>query len=375
MQVLQVIDSLRIGGAQKLMLTFAEQARAHQIKLTVVSLSEFSQGMVLAEDLRAIGAEVLVFPAKNLFTFARLRDFTRFLKERKFSVVHTHLTYANIIAGLAGKITRTPLISTLHSTAVDRRHAHFLRDKIELMILSSVNKVLGVGKSVSDIYEPILGREVSVLANAVDENTKLTKQEYKMLRAQIGLASSQPTFISVGRLSPDKDVDGLLQAFSIIRKSAQNAALLIVGDGELRPELEEKAQSLGLEKAVFWLGMRNDVPKLLAVSDVYISASRREGLPISLLEAMMAALPMVVTDVGEVAALVGNDAGILVPHSEPTLLAEAALRVLEMPNYGKVLGEAGLARARKDYGAEQWFMRLMNIYEEITPVAREQAYA
>ena len=375
MQVLQVIDSLRIGGAQKLMLTFAEQARAHQIKLTVVSLSEFSQGMVLAEDLRAIGAEVLVFPAKNLFTFARLRDFTRFLKERKFSVVHTHLTYANIIAGLAGKITRTPLISTLHSTAVDRRHAHFLRDKIELMILSSVNKVLGVGKSVSDIYEPILGREVSVLANAVDENTKLTKQEYKMLRAQIGLASSQPTFISVGRLSPDKDVDGLLQAFSIIRKSAQNAVLLIVGDGELRPELEEKAQSLGLEKAVFWLGMRNDVPKLLAVSDVYISASRREGLPISLLEAMMAALPMVVTDVGEVAALVGNDAGILVPHSEPTLLAEAALRVLEMPNYGKVLGEAGLARARKDYGAEQWFMRLMNIYEEITPVAREQAYA
>ena len=375
MQVLQVIDSLRIGGAQKLMLTFAEQARAHQIKLTVVSLSEFSQGMALAEDLRAIGAEVLVFPAKNLFTFARLRDFTRFLKERKFSVVHTHLTYANIIAGLAGKITRTPLISTLHSTAVDRRHAHFLRDKIELMILSSVNKVLGVGKSVSDIYEPILGREVSVLANAVDENTKLTKQEYKMLRAQIGLASSQPTFISVGRLSPDKDVDGLLQAFSIIRKSAQNAALLIVGDGELRPELEEKAQSLGLEKAVFWLGMRNDVPKLLAVSDVYISASRREGLPISLLEAMMAALPMVVTDVGEVAALVGNDAGILVPHSEPTLLAEAALRVLEMPNYGKFLGEAGLARARKDYGAEQWFMRLMNIYEEITPVAREQAYA
>ena len=375
MQVLQVIDSLRIGGAQKLMLTFAEQARVHQVKLTVVSLSEFSQGMVLAEDLRAIGAEVLVFPAKNLFTFARLRDFTRFLKERKFSVVHTHLTYANIIAGLAGKITRTPLISTLHSTAVDRRHAHFLRDKIELMILSSVNKVLGVGKSVSDIYEPILGREVSVLANAVDENTKLTKQEYKMLRAQIGLASSQPTFISVGRLSPDKDVDGLLQAFSIIRKSAQNAALLIVGDGELRPELEEKAQSLGLEKAVFWLGMRNDVPKLLAVSDVYISASRREGLPISLLEAMMAALPMVVTDVGEVAALVGNDAGILVPHSEPTLLAEAALRVLEMPNYGKVLGEAGLARARKDYGAEQWFMRLMNIYEEITPVAREQAYA
>ena len=375
MQVLQVIDSLRIGGAQKLMLTFAEQARAHQVKLTVVSLSEFSQGMALAEDLRAIGAEVLVFPANNLFTFARLRDFTRFLKERKFSVVHTHLTYANIIAGLAGKITRTPLISTLHSTAVDRRHAHFLRDKIELMILSSVNKVLGVGKSVSDIYEPILGREVSVLANAVDENTKLTKQEYKTLRAQIGLASSQPTFISVGRLSPDKDVDGLLQAFSIIRKSAQNAALLIVGDGELRPELEEKAQSLGLEKAVFWLGMRNDVPKLLAVSDVYISASRREGLPISLLEAMMAALPMVVTDVGEVAALVGDDAGILVPHSEPTLLAEAALRVLEMPNYGKFLGEAGLARARKDYGAKQWFMRLMNIYEEITPVAREQAYA
>ncbi len=375
MKVLQVIDSLRIGGAQKLMLTFAEQARAHQIELTVVSLSEFSQGMTLAEDLRVLGAEVLVFPASNLFTFARLRDFTRFLKERKFSVIHTHLTYANIIAGLAGKITKTPLVSTLHSTAVDRRHAHFLRDKIELMILRSINKVLGVGKRVADIYEPILRREISVLPNAVDENNNLNTQESETLRAQIGLASSQPTLISVGRLSPDKDVSALLEAFSFIRGKAQDAALLIVGDGELRPELEEKTTSLGLEKGVFWLGMRNDVPKLLALSDIYISASRREGLPLSLLEAMMAALPMVVTDVGEVSALVGDDAGILLPHSEPAQLADAALRVLEMPGYGKKLGEAGLARARKDYGAEQWFLRLMDVYEEITPLAREQAYA
>jgi L-malate glycosyltransferase len=372
--VLQVIDSLRIGGAQKLMLTFARQAREQNIDLTVVSLSEFNEGMTLAKPLEKMGVKVFLFPADKLFSLSRLRAFTRFVKEGKFSVIHAHLTYANIIAGIVGKLIKTPVLSTLHSTAVDKRHAHFLRDKIELEMLRRAKRILGVGKSVSDIYEDILKRDVITLPNAVDENSPLSADENDALRTQIGLDTAQVIFISVGRLSPDKGVDDLLQAFTLIHKEKENVALLIVGDGDLRDELKGLAKKLGLEKVVFWLGIRNDVPKLLAISDIYISGSRREGLPLSLLEAMMSALPMAVTDVGEVAKLVNNDAGILVPHSKPKKLAKAALDILAMPNYGKTLGEAGLARAQKEYGAEQWFMRTLNIYEEITNIAQEQAH-
>ncbi len=374
MKILQVIDSLRIGGAQKLMITLAGQAREQNIDLTVVSLSEFSQGMTLALPLEKLGAKVFLFPADSLFSPSRLLALTRFVKDGNFSVIHTHLTYANIIAGMVGKLTKTPVVSTLHSTAVDNRHAHFLRDKIELEMLRRANRILGVGKSVSDIYEDILKRDVITLPNAVDENSPLSAEEGETIRTEIGLDTAQPTFISVGRLSPDKGVGDLLQAFTLIYQEEPNAALLIVGDGDLRDELKAQTRDLGLEKVVFWLGIRNDVSQLLAISDIYISASRREGLPLSLLEAMMSALPMAVTDVGEVSKLVGNDAGILVPHSEPKELAKAALDILAMPNYGKALGEAGLARAQQKYGAEQWFMRTLNIYEEITHVAQEQAH-
>lgn len=373
MRVLQIIDSFRVGGAQKLMLTFMEEARTHGLDVTIISLSEFKDGMALAKPLEELGAQIFLFPGKKLFTLSRLRDITSFVRKNKFAVIHTHLSYANIIGGLVGLLTKTPVVSSLHSTAMDSRHPHFLREQVELWILRLATKVIGVGKRVANIYQTILKRDVIALPNAVAENHALSADERAALRTQIGLASARPTFISVGRLSSDKGVDDLLTAFVLICETVPNAALLLVGDGEARAELETLAQSLNLNDNVFWLGMRDDVPQLLAISDIYISASRREGLPLSLLEAMMAALPMVVTDVGDVAQLVGHDAGILLQHSQPSQLAKAALDIWAMPTHGKALGEAGLARARRDYGAEQWFMRLMDIYTEIAPVAREQA--
>ena len=372
MRVLQVIDSLRIGGAQKLTLTFMDEARKQGVDVTIVSLSEFKNGMALAKPLEEKGAKVLLFSGEKLFSLNRLREFTRFVREGNFSVIHTHLTYANIIGGIAGRLTGTPVVTSLHSTAVGQ-HANFLRDTIENIMLRTTTRLIGVGQKVADVYKDMLNRDVVVLPNAVAENVALSADERAALRTQIGLDTEQPTLVTVGRLSVDKGVDDLLDAFAQICQTVPNAALLIVGDGILREELEARSQTLSLDENVFWLGMRDDVPNLLSISNIYISASRREGLPLSVLEAMMAALPMVVTAVGDVPKLVGDDAGLLVAHSQPNELAQAALNVLAMPEYGKALGNAGLARVRAEYGAEQWFMRLMKIYTEITPLAREQA--
>lgn len=372
MRVLQILDTLSIGGAQKLMIPFAKQAQKEGVDLTIISLRETHNGMALAEPLRALGAKVYVFPAPKIFTRSRMRKLIRFLREGEYSVIHTHLTSANILGGVIGKITGTPVISSLHSTAVDPKLAYFLRDNLELLILRFAKKVIGVGQSVVDAYQPKLGREVICLPNAVNENEGLSAEERAALRTQIGLDSAQPTLITVGRLSHDKAVDDLLRAFALILQQVPDAALLVVGDGVERPALESIAKDLQLGRQVFWLGMRDDVPQLLSVSDIYISASRREGLPLSLLEAMMASLPMVVTDVGEVAALVADDAGILVPHSDPARLAEAALRVLALPDLGKTLGEAGLARAKEHYAVERWFARQMDIYAEVMSKKREQ---
>ena len=362
MRVLVVIDDLNIGGAQKLTVTLAQQARTHHLELNIASLSKKN---ALEKTLTDLGTEVVNFPARKLFTLSRFRDLTDFIRKGRFSLIHTHLTYANILAGIAGKLTGTPVVTTLHSTAVDARHAHFLRDNLELLMLRQAKQLIGVGESVAKVYQSRLGRDLIVLPNAANENPGISADERLRLRARLGLAPSQPTFISVGRLSPDKGFRDLIKAFQLICKDTPDAALLIVGGGELETELAEQIHALGLEKNIFLLGIRNDAPNLLLASDIYISASRREGLSLSILEAMMASLPLVVTDVGETAKLVGNDAGILIPHSEPEQLASAARQVLAMPKRGKKLGIAGLARARTNYGAEQWFVRLLQVYEEV----------
>lgn len=373
MKILQILDTLSVGGAQKLMIPFVRQAQKEGIDLTIVSLREKHNGMALAEPLRALGAKVHLFPAPKIFTLSRLLELTRFVRKGKYSVIHTHMTSANLLGGVIGKLTGTPVISSLHSTAVDPRLAHSLRDSLEILMLRLADSVIGVGQSVVDAYQPKLGREVICLPNAVSENSGLSMPARDALRTQIGLDTAQPTLITVGRLSHDKAVDDLLRAFSLIYQKKTDAALLVVGDGVERSALEALAKDLQLDERVFWLGMREDVPQLLAASDIYISASRREGLPLSILEAMMASLPLVVTDVGEVSTLVAGDAGLLVPHSDPACLAEAALKVLEMPKLGKTLGEAGLARAKRKYLVERWFARQMDIYAEVSLKKREQA--
>jgi glycosyltransferase involved in cell wall biosynthesis len=372
MRILQIIDTLRVGGAQRLMVTLARQAYAHQVRLTIVSLSELKDGMALAPQLQDLGAEVVVFPAPNLFTLSRLHNLLSFVRQGGFSVIHSHLTYANIIAGVVGKLLKVPVVATLHSTAVDRRHAHFLRDKIEQFALQQAGKVLAVGQKVADVYQQTLKREVVVLPNAVDENIGLSPGKRKELRENLIGDAARKVLISVGRLSPDKAFIDLLNAFALVRQHFPKTALIIVGDGVLRADLEQQTKSLGLDGQVFWLGTRNDVPRLLAASDLYVSSSRREGLSLSLLEAMMAGLPLVVTEVGEARNLIRNDAGIIVPSAAPDKLAAAVLEILNSGDLGKSLGQAGLARARAEYGAKQWFMRLMDIYDEVKSVAREQ---
>lgn len=374
MKILQIIDTLEIGGAEKLSITLAQQARKNNIALSIISLRASKGKFDFTPQLEELGAKIVFFPAPKLFNLSRLRTIAKFIKEGKFSVIHTHLTSANIIGGLIGKSQGIPVVATLHSTAQAERHTNFLRDKIEIWTLRLATKVLGVGEKVSDVFQPILGREVITLSNAVDENPGLNARERKTFRTRFGLDSHQPTFISVGRLVPDKAHDDLLAAFKIIHENNPESKLLIVGEGYLEEPLKEKSKELGLKQAVRWLGARDDVPNLLAISDIYISASRREGLSLSILEAMMASLPLTLTNVGENARLVKEDAGILVPHDAPEELAKAAIKILAMPNYGKKLGTAGLARARAEYGAEQWFFRLMKIYDEITPTAQEQAH-
>ena len=345
-----------------MLVTFVEEAAIHGVDVAIASLSDNST-TPLAPLLVSKGAEVVSFPGRRLFSLARFINFYKYVRSGNFSVIHSHLTYANILSYIVGMLCGVPVISSLHSTGQDKRHANYVRDSIELWGLRRAARVIAVGESVRQAHK-FLGKDVLVVPNAVENGVDLTHLERNEIRRSIVGDETRPIFISVGRLSPDKCFDELLQGFALVHSQYNNAALVIAGDGVLREDLVSQTRALGLSDSVFWLGMRNDIPSLLAASDIYVNVSKREGLPIALLEAMAAGLPLVVTPVGDTPYLVNDDAGILVSVHKPQEFADAAISLLRSQDRRHLLGAKARERALTDYGTTKWFEDLLRCYQE-----------
>jgi glycosyltransferase involved in cell wall biosynthesis len=363
MQVLQLIDTLMYGGAQKLLVAFAQQAQERHIPTTVLSLYD-SGGVPVRAELEAYGARVIVLQSRRLLDLQSFQKILQVMRAGNYAIVHTHLTYANINGGLAAKLVGLPVVSTIHNTAVDARHSHPLRNRLEFWTMRYLNqRVLAVGASVAEAYQPILQRELDVIPNAVLPPVRLTPAERFALRTEMAGDPARVICLAIGRFSPQKGYSDLLEAFAHVHLQCPETILTIAGDGSLRSEIESKIAALGLGAHVKLLGLRSDVPRLLAAADIYASASLWEGLPIAHLEAMMAGLPVISTAVGEVPQVVVPGTGLLVPPQKPAELASAVLSLIENPALRAEIGAAACRRVVESYGAPAWFDKILDFYK------------
>jgi glycosyltransferase involved in cell wall biosynthesis len=166
--------------------------------------------------------------------------------------------------------------------------------------------------------------------------------------------------VTVGRLTHQKDPLALLRAWQLIHGSHR---LTIVGDGALRPDLEVAIRQHGLAARVELLGARDDVPDILNEADVFVMASRWEGLPLAIIEAMMSGLPVVATAVGGVPEeVVDGVTGLLVPPGEPEALARAMQRFLDDPQLRASAGAAGRRRALERFTEARMLRETAQVY-------------
>jgi glycosyltransferase involved in cell wall biosynthesis len=172
---------------------------------------------------------------------------------------------------------------------------------------------------------------------------------------------STPRLMAVGRLKAPKDFVTLIRALAALPGREYEA--LIVGDGPDRGAVEAEIRRLGIEDRVQLAGERDDVPELLASSDVFVLSSRSEGLPVSALEAMAAELPVVASDVGGLAELVvDGETGILVPAGDEAALAEALGRLVQDRELRQSLGAAGRARAESSFDLSEFRRAHLELY-------------
>ncbi len=372
MRIAHVINALRVGGAEKLLVTLAGELRRRGIDFTIITLRQSDPEMLALAA--AEGARIAEFPHRKLWAPRRFYRLERYLRAERFSVLHTHLTMANILGAAAGRLAGTPVVTSLHNTTM-RSQSLPLHHLAETWLLrTSVRRIIAVGWETARTQGARLkGRQMLVLPNAVPCPEPLTPDERRALRRELGGGAPEaPLLIFVGRLVPQKGLGDLLLAFAGVQRHHPAARLLVVGDGPLQGEVQAQAQSLGLGEQVRLLGLRGDVPRLLGACDLFVSAAHWEGLPVASLEAMAAGLPLAVTAVGDLPRVVTPETGALTPPHAPELLAEAINALLSAPARLAAAGAAAQQRARREFSAGAWAGRLLDLYDE---VRQEEAHA
>ncbi|RJP46340.1 MAG: glycosyltransferase, partial [Anaerolineaceae bacterium] len=216
-------------------------------------------------------------------------------------------------------------------------------------------------------YTFVPPEKIMTIDNGVDMRRFEGQEEAgRTLRIELGIDPDAPLVGIIGRLTEQKDHTMFLQAAARVRAELPKARFLVVGDGGLRESLVGQARSLGLDEAVIFAGLRSDIPAVMAALDVLVFSSRWEGLPVTLLEGMAAARPIVSTAVGGVPGVVGDgESALLVPAGMASVLADAVIRVLRDPALARKLSAAARERVREKYSLDSMLDRTLALYEEL----------
>jgi glycosyltransferase involved in cell wall biosynthesis len=211
---------------------------------------------------------------------------------------------------------------------------------------------------------------IEVIENGIDADRYQTPKDRSVLKTRLGLALNRRYVATIARFHPVKDHQTLLRAFARVAASVDDVDLLLVGDGPLREELQTLATSLGLDQRVRFLGVRHDVPDVLAAVDLFALSSVSEAASITVLEAMATGTPVVVTDVGGNPEMVRNGVdGLLTPRGDAPAFAEALLRLLADPDLAASMGAQGAERARTTYRLGRTIDRYYQLYSQLSPAA------
>jgi glycosyltransferase involved in cell wall biosynthesis len=364
MKVAHLIDALGWGGAQTLLLTFAKTARQFDVETVIIGVKPDPTHSPLPEMLKEAGAQVVIYSFTKLYDPRAVPTIADFLKKERVDVIQTHLSHANIYGCMAGKLANIPSIATLHNTKARSQGRTGMRQSVEHFCLrNGATRVIAVGQNVATAFSKVIEQErMDIIPNAVTPGIVISPDERTALRAGLVGDPARPLLIAVGRLTGQKGYDDMIAAFAQAAKPHPDAALVIVGTGELESNLRQQAASLGLAKKVYFTGSRSDVPRLLAASDIYLNTSHWEGLSIAMLEAMAAGLPVVATRVGDAEKLLSNGGGLLVEARSVEAFAAALTRLLDSPQDRLTMGQTARQFVDANYAARPWFEKLLNTY-------------
>ena len=360
---MHVIEAMFTGGAESLVVEHVRRS-APDVASVVVALN---RGGPALEAAAAAGAETHVL-GKGGARWSGITRLARLLRASPVDIVNGHNPTGACYGTVAARLANVPVVvRTEHSIHYPGRGGFRGYGALEAAITVVDAAVVCVCEAARASHASRLRwaeRKFVTIANGIDE--RVVPLHRASARTALGLAADARVVLTVGSLTPQKAQDVLLEAFATIPARVPEALLLIAGEGRLEPALRERHAALGLGERVRFLGARRDVDALLAACDVFVLSSVREGLSVTLLEAMRAARACVATDVGGNPEAVADGVnGRIVPVRDPDALAEALVQSLADPERTASFGAAGRARFLERFTAARMVGQTEALYRSL----------
>ena len=368
-RVLFVTTDLALGGAETQVVHLATRLKSRNWDVRVISLMPPRAYVV---ELQAAGVSVFSLDIKRKVPdprpFLRL---ARLIRVWRPEIVHSHMVHANILARIVRPLVRVPvLVCTAHT--IDergRKGSGRLREFLYRLTDPFCDLTTQVSQAGLERYIQVGAvprHKIRYIPNGVDtERFKPNLEDRLKVRKELGVDGF--AWLAVGRFDPPKDYPNMLQAFARVVRERSHTTLLIAGDGPLRKAMESMALDLGISGYVRFLGIRRDVSQLMNAADAYVMSSSWEGMPMVLLEASATGLPIVATDVGGNREVVLDGiTGFLVPARNPEALAEAMLRMMDLPEEKRrEMGKAAHKHIEENFSLDRVVDMWEALYKEL----------
>ena len=374
--ILSIVGSLEVGGAENQITTLISQLHGHKYCCHVFVLQ---QGGPLNQYLQELGVpiydgglkkgDLVKAPWKLIRTEWRL---LRIIFRVKPVIVHSFLPLVTFMGALAGRMAKVPLVITSRRALGKHQERYILLRPFDLLANRLSHRVTVNSMAVwEDTIERdhIDPKKLVLIYNGVDLKTFDSASPFrKEVRKKLGIRSQEKVIIAIGNLILYKGHLDLLEAARKVLKHIPKALFLLVGeDRGIGRKLKRISIDLGIGEKLRFLGLRDDIPQLLAASDISVLPSHEEGFSNVILESMAAGLPVVATKVGgNSEAVIDGVTGWLVPPKNPAAMAEKIVDLLHDPQRARSWGKQGRDRVNKKFTIERMVQEHIKLYEGLS---------
>jgi glycosyltransferase involved in cell wall biosynthesis len=289
----------------------------------------------------------------------------RVVTKRRIQLIHAHEFYMNALGAIVSRITGIPLIATVHGKGYypEKRR----RNAIYRMTAAQAAVVVTVSRDLRDFFcqatrTPRI--RVQVIYNGIDWRALSDAKRDPSLLESVGIPPDAPVVGTVGSLYPVKGQVHLISAARTILQYRPKTHVVILGQGGLENDLAAQAEAFDIQDRIHLLGYRDDVAKWLGSMDVFTLPSLSEGLPLSLLEAMAAGIPTVITQVGGMPeAVCHGQTGFIVPPGDSEALAGKIMFLLDNPVVAAEVAAAARRRVRALFSQDRMVSEYRVLYQ------------